>query len=77
MKIVLKKLIDDTQASGGILLYGNGTCAPLGDPMWVDLGDTVLKAKEALEAAGESVSLDIHDFSDKFQTCEDYDPVPF
>lgn len=77
MKNVLLKLIDDIQVSGGVLLYGNGTCAPLGDPTWTDLGETIMEAKGALEAAGEKVKLDVHDVSDKFETCEDYDPVPF
>ncbi len=77
MKNVLLKLIDDIQVSGGVLLYGNGTYAPVGDPTWTDLGETILEAKEALESAGEEVELDIQDVSERFQTCEDYDPVPF
>jgi len=72
MKKVLMNLISDIQVSGGLIEYGNGTCAPLADPTWIDLGETILNAKKALELDGERVELNVIDVSDKCQTCDDY-----
>lgn len=73
MKKALLSLISNVQATGGLLQYGNGTCAPAGDPTWTDLGDTVLDAKAALEDAGETVDLTIQDLSDEYESCDEYD----
>src|SRR5271156_1814719 len=45
---VIRKLVDTVQATGGMLMYPNGTVAPAGDPDWIDLGDVVQAARGLL-----------------------------
>ena len=60
----LKKLIETVEATGGLIQFESGLCAPYADPEWLDLGDVVLAAKEELEREGEDVVLTIeHEFN--------------
>jgi|GEM_PF-4454626 len=47
-RAVLRKLLDTVQATGGLLVYPNGTVAPAGDPDRIDLGDVVQVARGLL-----------------------------
>ena len=38
---LLMALIGDIQATGGIVLFSDGLCAPVADTAWIDLGQTI------------------------------------
>lgn len=55
MKTAAQQLIDTIDATGGIIAYNDGTFAPVGEPDWIDLGDTYLTAGTAIgKARGEA-----------------------
>ena len=64
---VLINLVKDIQATGGLIEFSDGLHAPMADPAWIDLGETVLKAHEALVEAGvdQTLDIDIVDYSSK------------
>lgn len=44
----LDRLCSTIEATGGVITFKDGNCAPEGDPEWIDLGDAYLAACEAL-----------------------------
>jgi len=61
MKKALTSLIQDAQATGGIITFTDGLSAPAADPMWTDLGTTILQAHDALKKEGVEIQLDINE----------------
>ena len=61
MKDVLIELIDNVQATGGLIEFSDGLTAPQADPTWTDLGATILKAHDALEKEGVNMRLQIEE----------------
>lgn len=57
MQEALISLIQDVQATGGIITFTDGISAPAVDPTWTDLGKTVLMAYDALEKEGIEIRL--------------------
>ncbi|MGH2510638.1 MAG: hypothetical protein ACRDHZ_24965 [Ktedonobacteraceae bacterium] len=47
-KKVLTSLLDTVKATGGLVLYPNGTVAPAGDPDWIDLGEVIQEARKLI-----------------------------
>jgi hypothetical protein len=51
-ELVLEDLVRTIEATGGLVQADDGdpgVLAPAGDPTWIDLGDTYLKACEVLQ----------------------------
>lgn len=61
MKDVLIELIDNVQATGGLIKFSDGLTAPQADPTWTDLGATILKVADALEKEGVNMRLEIEE----------------
>lgn len=72
MQDVLIDLIQNIQATGGIITFSDGLSAPAADPTWIDLGDTVLKAHEALTKENIHIKLYIEDVDYSSKEAEDY-----
>jgi len=47
VRAALLEFIGDVNAAGGLVRSSNGDVAPVGDPSWLDLGSTYLRACEA------------------------------
>jgi len=45
----LMRLCNTIDATGGIVEFKDGTCAPVGDTEWIDLGDAYMAACDALD----------------------------
>ena len=67
MQKALISLIQDAQSTGGIITFTDGLSAPVADLLWTDLGETILKAHDALKKEGVEIQLDIDevDYSSK------------
>ena len=56
---LLIEIVDDIQCTGGLIKFSDGLYAPVVNPAWIDLGETVHKAHMALVDAGIEHDLDI------------------
>ena len=65
---VLKQLITDIDATGGLIKFSDGNHSPKADPSWLDLGMTVVAAEKALIALGYEVSLSVEEV--EYSSCE-------
>lgn len=45
----LEEFVDDINVTGGVVEDEEGLICPVGDPEWIDLGETYMKACEALD----------------------------
>jgi hypothetical protein len=48
---VIKKLLDTVRSTGGLVMYPDGTLAPVADEDWIDLGDVVQAARGVMGSA--------------------------
>ena len=52
---VIKKLLDTVRSTGGLLMFPDGTLAPVADEDWIDLGDVVQQARAVMGGAYNNV----------------------
>ncbi len=64
---ILNELVQEIEATGGLIRYSNGLLAPKADPQWTSLGITIEKAHKALVQEGIEVSLSIEDVEDTLE----------
>ena len=57
---ILMELVNDIQATGGIIEKPNGEFAPFIDKDWIDLGSTIVNAYKWLRQSGFPAKLNIH-----------------
>ena len=55
------ELVEDVEASGGLVIKRDGNYAPSVDQLWTDLGQTTKRAHEVLAFAGHDATLMIED----------------
>lgn len=60
LRLICEKLLGTVESTGGLIEFSDGTYAPEADSDWIDLGDIVLKARDALQnITGKPVTLTI------------------
>jgi hypothetical protein len=54
---LLRNIIHDVNASGGLIEFTDGNCAPQADPSWIDLGSRIEEINVYLQGVGSAIRI--------------------